>query len=430
MKFVIFAVAFTRLIFAATYADCASDLVKVGAEINHYQLGGAERYPNSSWSLKEKINPEKVHKSNDCTDFFKNYKKYLTLLSRNGFDTCTITVEWSDLQPNSPDLFNEKSIKSLVELLQCAKRLKLDATISLIDGTTPIWFEKMGGFSNAKSIPYFINFVERVIAETSAYSKEYVLFKKCSSWVYDLTSNNSYATFCDEYSKHIKVIVDAQIEAYKIIKKTDPSIRVGIGFKQSMPAAPEPFFELPLTSMLSKNYWKNDFFFNLIVKDKLSVILPFWVYMNEDLSNKAPWYDFIAYHYEFNDQYLVETQCEYILNQVKVLDKEVSLYLKCSNRNPDQHMQYFEAIESMIDSFEKENLAVKGVTFQSLVDCYEWKHGYSDSYGLFRIEKDLFTFHTYPGTQRLILYMAMKKTLRELNSGKAIDYDYESVFKR
>ena len=77
MKIISAALIFVRCCLLLVVADSGAELVKVGAEVNQFQLGGSAKYPNSSWSLKERVHPEAALQSSVCSDFLPTIKNIL-----------------------------------------------------------------------------------------------------------------------------------------------------------------------------------------------------------------------------------------------------------------------------------------------------------------------------------------------------------------
>lgn len=114
-----------------------------------------------------KHDPEQ-YKSGIACDFYNRYDEDFALAQHLNHNVTRIGLEWSRIQPKE-GIFDEKALDHYEKILQSAKFHGLSVFLTLHHFTNPIWFAKKGAFTKKENLPYFTNFVQRVAERLGEY---------------------------------------------------------------------------------------------------------------------------------------------------------------------------------------------------------------------------------------------------------------------
>jgi len=125
-----------------------------GTATSAYQVeGGIE---NSDWS--------RDFSAGKACNHYNLYEKDFDLLKKLNQNTFRLSIEWSRIEPREGE-FNKKEIEHYRRVLEALRFRGIKAMVTLHHFTLPLWFSKIGGFANKKSVFYFSRFARRVFDE-------------------------------------------------------------------------------------------------------------------------------------------------------------------------------------------------------------------------------------------------------------------------
>ncbi len=197
---------------AAAQIETASDHIWNGVEAIDGSL------------LKETIGHER-QRSEDA-DLIKN----LGSIYRAG-------VDWARLQKAPYEQFQQEVIKEYQDFFQKLNDQGQSILFVLHHFTHPNWFEKLGGFTNKKNIPIFLNYAEQCIEHFGAYTSNWNTFNEPNVFVMNGYLLGNFPPFKKNYilaNKVLSVMGQAHDLAYDLLKKKEGDKPVGISYNTAV----------------------------------------------------------------------------------------------------------------------------------------------------------------------------------------------------
>lgn len=129
---------------------------------------------NNSWydwylqgRIKDGSSPARAN------DHFRRWREDFALMHQMGIKTYRFGIEWSRIEPENGQ-FDEAALNHYRQMCLELIRLDIKPLLTLHHFTNPMWFEKIGAFSVAQSIPIFLRFTRKVIMALGDLVPEYI----------------------------------------------------------------------------------------------------------------------------------------------------------------------------------------------------------------------------------------------------------------
>lgn len=138
-----------------------------GAATAAYQVEGGNS--NSDWWPWEKKAGKES--SGDACRHYEMYEKDFDLAKSLHHNAHRLSVEWSRIEPEEGK-FSQKELQHYVEVLLALKARNIEPIVTLHHFTNPIWFSESGGWTDERSVKRFeryCNEVTRVLAKHVRY---------------------------------------------------------------------------------------------------------------------------------------------------------------------------------------------------------------------------------------------------------------------
>jgi beta-glucosidase len=290
-----------------------------------------------------------------------------------------ISIEWSRIEPEEGK-FDQKELDHYRDVLIALQKRNIIPFVTLWHFTLPLWFSEKGGFENKNAPKIFA----RYCARTTDYLKWY-----CKNWS---TMNEPlvYAS-CGYLRKHwppfqmnpftfIKVLhglIRSHNLAYKEIKKIAPNIDVGLvknNFHITSDYKPWNLIVNWFTKWFWNHYFLQRTFFNT---DSIGLNYYFSEYFGEDRKlekNDMGW----GLHPE---------GIYHVLKQLKIYKKPIYITEAGIADSKDIfRAAYIKGLVYWIHQAIKDGCDIKGYMYWSLVDNFEWAHGYKEYFGLIHVD--------------------------------------------
>ena len=97
-------------------------------------------------------------------DHYHRYPEDVEWMSRLGANAYRFGIEWSRLQSAPFAPLNQKELERYVHLLDCLKAKGITPMVVLHHFSNPPWINAAGGWTNAATIPAFVDFVRQLVA--------------------------------------------------------------------------------------------------------------------------------------------------------------------------------------------------------------------------------------------------------------------------
>lgn len=380
-----------------------------GTSTSAYQIEGGNKNDWSEWerSPKRQTQLKKENKNlknyvcgEACSSYFK-YEEDFDLAKSLNTNTIRIGIEWARINPKR-DLIDVKAIRHYHKVLDSAHARGLKIVLTLWHWTNPIWIAENGGWSNKKTLGYFLKYVELITQEFGGRVDYWVTLNEPMVHIANghLTGKfppNKKMRFLKAH-KVFKNLAKAHQESYKIIHKHFPNTQVSIttllnDFEQAHKWC---LSEKIYTSLA--NYFWNEHFLNKIKKhldyigvdyyfhDRIVFYPPFRKNKNE-LTTDLGWeiYPKGIYH---------------VLKNIKKYKKPIIVLENgLADKDDKYREQFIKDHLFFIHKAMREGADVRGYFHWSLLDNFEWAEGWNPKFGLFEVDRKTFERKARPSSE-------------------------------
>jgi beta-glucosidase len=350
-------------------------------------------------SVKQYATDPENYLSGDGVKHYDLYKKDFDLIQKLNLNSFRFGIEWSRIQPKQGE-WDEAEIQHYKDYVNELLDRGIEPIMNLWHWTMPVWFTDLGGFEERSNIKYFKAFVAKVCEELPVKKLKYVI---------TLNEPNVYSSFgylTGEWPpskkslwstlRVYKNLVTAHKKSYKVLKKANPKLQIGVAAQLANIQAkrPQNLFDLFATRWM--RYFWNWWFLNRIKRHQ----------------------DFVGFNYYFTDYYrfadlkhLKEMQVFHTANPNQPKN-DLGWYMEPEGVYPllvrvwahykkpimitengladkdDEHRRWW--IEETIVAMERaisEDIELIGYMHWSLLDNFEWAYGWWPQFGLVHVDR-------------------------------------------
>lgn len=148
-----------------------------GSATSAYQIEGNNK--NADWwqwensiarisSLNAREKDPEAYKSGLACDSYNRYDEDFDLAVKLGHNAHRLGIEWSRIQPTEAE-FDENELDHYERVFRAAKARGLTLFVTLHHFTCPVWFMEKGGFTRRSNIKYFISYAEAIAKRLGEY---------------------------------------------------------------------------------------------------------------------------------------------------------------------------------------------------------------------------------------------------------------------
>ena len=98
--------------------------------------------------------------SGDACDHYHLYEQDIALLKGLGFNTYRFSIEWARIEPEE-GFFSQAALDHYRRMIAACHALRVTPMVTFHHFTAPLWFTRDGGWEDAKSVDRFARFCER-----------------------------------------------------------------------------------------------------------------------------------------------------------------------------------------------------------------------------------------------------------------------------
>ncbi|GIW69936.1 MAG: beta-glucosidase [Patescibacteria group bacterium] len=356
-----------------------------GASISAHQTEGNNT--NSDWWKWESENKVQhlIDRSGIACDFYNRYSEDLDLCCKANLKAIRLSIEWARIEPRQ-GMFDTRAIDHYKKVLQAAKEKGLKTFVTLHHFTNPLWFSEIGGWTNLKAPLLFSNYAKKcaetlndyvdffiTINEPKIYSSMAYLHgvwppcKKSlllATWVQIIMAkshNLAYKKIKSVVGKPVGIVKNISWYEYSSFTPLDKVIaKIHFFLKGALFLNPVAKY----SDFIGLNYY----FTNRIVKFRIK---------NPDSPvNDLGWW--INYEGLYN-----------VLLSLKKYDLPIFITENGIADSADKYRAGFiKKMLSQVHLAILRGVKVRGYFYWSLLDNYEWHHGFAPKFGLVYVDRE------------------------------------------
>ena len=117
---------------------------------------------NDWWDWEHRADTICAESSGDACDHFHRYPRDIEMLAKLGFDNYRFSVEWSRVEPDSGE-FSTNALDHYRRMVECCRLNGITPVVTLHHFTSPRWVAAAGGWLNPDTADLFARFCDRVV---------------------------------------------------------------------------------------------------------------------------------------------------------------------------------------------------------------------------------------------------------------------------
>jgi beta-glucosidase len=360
-----------------------------------HQIEGGN-WNNDWWDWEHTPGSGCAEPSGDACDSWHRWADDVALVAGLGFDNYRFSVEWSRIEPEEGE-WSSAAVEQYRLRCQALLDAGVDPVVTFHHFTTPRWLAAKGGWTDPGTADRFAAFCHRLAGELAP-----VLRRACTINEPNIVSTMGHLAgvfppgLRDVTTRRRvnDVFCDAHRKAVEAIRAAAPSLPVGLTLSMS-DYQPVDGGESKLDRI---RRGMEDVFLDVTTGDDFlgvqtysrSRVGPDGVVGNEDGVEVLPM------GYEFWPLSLAATlrrAWTYTKGEVPLLVTENGI----GTDDDDQRIRYVTAaLEGVLDCLD-DGVDVRGYTYWSLLDNFEWAYGYRPRFGLVACDRATFARMAKPG---------------------------------
>ncbi len=384
-----------------------------GTSTSAYQVEGINQ--NTNWYQWEQIPGKILHQQiagSACDWWSGRWKEDMDRVVTTHQNAHRLSIEWSRVQPEL-NRWDESALDFYREMLRGMHNRGIFPIITLHHFTDPIWLSDIGGWENEKIVNLFEIYTAKVVEALKEYCTMWIPINEPNVLAHQGFIEGSFPPGKNDLGASYLALanmVKAHIAAYLTIKKISPTSRIGtaISYRAFWPASQWNPFNLWMTNFLSNQY--NNSFINALQNGKLS-----YAFKKEKISTKGNCFDFVGLNYYSGDEVTFKPfkikELFHETNYPKTAEISENGFIANVPDGFDQAIHWAlhfnrpvivteNGIEDSKDQLRPQyiiehihrlwraanlNYQIKGYFHWTLVDNFEWERGWSQRFGLWRL---------------------------------------------
>ncbi len=335
---------------------------------------------------KEASTPDN-YVSGIAIDHYGRYEEDLDMLAKMNLNAYRFSVEWSRLEPKE-GRWDEAQFEHYRQMLRAMKRRDIEPFLTLWHFTLPVWFAEKGGFLHRPNLRYFIRFAEKAIAELGEYINYVIIVNEPNVYAGLSYHDGQWPPQQKSLIATIKVfnnLVQAHKRGYQVIKAINKRFKVG----SSLNVIDFYNNDSRVTSRLSvapRTYFWNWRYFDSI--ESYSDFLGVNFYMTEEYRSWRP----VSVGKKIND-------LGWIMEPERISDVLIATHNRyklpiiitengVADRDDQYRRWWLERTLTAMNFAVNSGVNLVGYTHWSLLDNFEWSHGFWPRFGLVEVDRE------------------------------------------
>lgn len=352
-----------------------------GAATSSYQVEGG--IYNCDWA--EAAKNGRVVPAGTGVDHYNLYDQDFALAQSLGHNCHRISIEWARIEPEEGK-FNLEEIEHYKKVLQSMHEHGLVPFVTLWHFTLPTWFSKRGGFARKENVGFFVRYCEFVVSNLKAHCKNFSTINEplvYASMGYLWGQWPPFEIFkLEVFFRVLRRLIMAHNSAYQEIKsKHGDSVNISI-VKHNMYVHVSKFSRFNIIYHIVKklNHWFwNEYLLNR-VKDNVDAI-DINYYFHTEYGKKEK---YIKSDMGWD---LYPEGLYHVIKHAAKYGKDIRITeAGLADEGDIYREKYIKDMLFYVHKAISEGAPVKGFMYWSLLDNYEWSHGFNKKFGLVSVD--------------------------------------------
>jgi len=391
----------------------------LGASTAAHQVEGNNK--NSDfWALENLPNTMFKEPSLDAVDHYNRYEEDITLLKNAGLNTYRFSIEWARIEPTQ-GVFDANEIEHYRKKIAYCRKNNIEPIITMHHFTNPKWIVQKGGWNNPEVVDSFVAYCEKVTQELGA-ELEYVCtineaniglqiqkmakdmmgqtgdvqvgidagtrretmmaYGKEAMAQHGINPQNIFLSMGNNWVVSNAIIVQAHVKARDAMKAICPHLKIGISLSlhdfQAQPGG-ETLAEIEWIEEFTQYlpYIFNDDFIGVQNYSRKLVGPNGRVKPSADIPVTQMGYE----NYPAAISNVTRKVAELFKGDIVITENGIAT--DDDNLRVDFICKAVEGIKKCI----ADGIPIKGYTYWSLLDNFEWMLGYDRTFGLIAVDR-------------------------------------------
>jgi len=370
-----------------------------GTSTSAHQIEGGITNDWSQWEKSAKRvkefteqgkNPEDFISGQAC-DSYNRYEEDFDLAKKLNTGAIRFGIEWARIEPQTGN-WDMSEIEHYKEVIAAAKKCGLKVVLTLWHWTNPTWIAYIGGWSNKKTVDYYKRYVKLVVSELGREVDYWVTLNEPMVHVFDGYVTGKFPPNKHNIFKARRVfnnLVKAHKKAYNIIHELQPKAQVSITklvnyFEPARKWCPDEIliakwlhylWNYKFLSKIKKqlDYIGVDYYFH----DRIVWYPPFKKNLNRQVTDMG---------WEIYPEGIY-----YVLKYLGKFKKPIFVMENgLADANDEKREKFIVEHLYYVHQAIKEGIKVRGYFYWSLLDNFEWAHGWEPKFGLCDVDRNSF----------------------------------------
>ena len=371
------------------------------------------------WEIQGKLKEA----SGPACDHYRRYESDFDIVAKLGQNAHRFSIEWSRLEPEE-NAWDEEAFRHYERVLKALHERGLEPVVTLHHFTNPLWYTRKGGWLNKKTPFYFARFTQKCVERFGKYVRFWVTINEPLVYLYHGFFAGLWPPGIKSFTSSMKVFrnqLRAHVAAYQVIhnyykKELNLPVWVSIAKHLShfMPCNQNSWKDR-LTVKL-RSWLFNDLFLNAAVSGffMLPGQLPEFLKARNTLDFIGVNYytrDFIRFGGSFVGEKGMGVSCEkthhptetgelnmmgwevypeglyHVLKKLKRFNLPVVITENgIATLDDNQRAHFIQNHLSEVGRAAKEGINIQGYFYWSLLDNFEWAHGFGPRFGIVEVD--------------------------------------------
>ena len=360
---------------------------------------------NDWWAFEHTPGSPAVESSGDATDSYHRWRDDADLVASLGFDNYRFSLEWSRIEPADGE-FSQAALDHYARLCEGLRERGIDPVVTFHHFTTPQWLAAQGGWESPSTADRFAEFAGRAAQRLNG-----LMSSACTINEPNVVSFVGYGLGFFPPGKQlpmgeVEAINDTFVRAHRnavdAIRTNAPGTPVGLTVSTSEWVAVDG----GEARVNEERRVSEDMFFDATVGDDF---LGIQTYSRQRIGPKGnvgaeAGVETLVMGYEYWPQALEATlrrAWEYTGGRIPLLVTENGI----GTDDDEQRIRFVgAALEGVLRAIS-DGIDVRGYTYWSLLDNFEWSFGYRPRFGLTGVDRSTFTRTLKPSAHWLARVM-------------------------